>query len=539
MEYKIIVLALIVLLSAKAVQAVSVREVSNVCTYESNGYEKCSTILELDDLTVSDLNVIKSNFSLDSFNKKVAFRSGIPVTNTIDFNTFTWKDRQLTVTGIIRIGTDNYWGIDKIYNSSWWNSSWTYRMNFTIANGLGYQRVNEEIVHNFTNLTNSLPSKWDIKIFNASCVANNGTEHPYKIISNGTIWVELMFRYNLSAGATNTWCMYWANPSATEPIYNTNNWIYDNFTGATLNYSIWNWTGTTDASYKNGTVGGWWWVNESDAGGTPSFGALHSQRIFQENDTFCYDIRFNLTYVGPTFTYWSFLNFGFINSSTTTRTHGLGAVYNTRVVYARVGDASDNINGNSGGQNTTWQIQPTNNRLQIFHIAPSVNYARFSDDGGAMFTWRDWTLLNQVNSTPYRLSLGKRASSGGYGDASPYSYYIDSYVATYSGVCNVTIEQDRYGEEYTTTTTTTVWPETLGNRTEFCCIPYEAYCMDNDTMAQKYNINNITTYAYVACQYGCDPASNSCFPSPFNQNIWALLIITGLIIAIIWWLRGS
>ena len=57
-----------------------------------------------------------------------------------------------------------------------------------------------------------------------------------------------------------------------------------------------------------------------------------------------------------------------------------------------------------------------------------------------------------------------------------------------------------------------------------CCPIFTLFCADNTTLVQEWNINNITTQAYVVCQYGCNAELGECNPNIFYQ----MLIFLGI-----------
>ena len=75
---------------------------------------------------------------------------------------------------------------------------------------------------------------------------------------------------------------------------------------------------------------------------------------------------------------------------------------------------------------------------------------------------------------------------------------------------------------------------TYGNLSNNGCCPISTFfCVDNDTLVQKWFVNNQTTLAYQYCFYGCDNKTMVCAPVKYQQDIIIILIVVFSIIIIV------
>lgn len=75
-------------------------------------------------------------------------------------------------------------------------------------------------------------------------------------------------------------------------------------------------------------------------------------------------------------------------------------------------------------------------------------------------------------------------------------------------------------------------PNATFNITDSCCPISQYYCTDNETLVQLWNTSEGVSWAVAECNYGCDNATSSCAPAPFEANLWTLAIIIGIIVGI-------
>lgn len=546
----LVVIMAFVVIPTKAL-AVSVSEIDNKCSIAKGTWiETCTLTLQVDGLTAPQLTALKNN-TMQFLTKKEAYRVGERVQNSIDFKTATWSGNLLTITGTIRPGTQNYLGLAPYYNSSWWNSSYNYRYQVNVnTTVLTWERILVNLTINTHELI--LAGKMnsnctDLRIVNSS---DDGLlNYDWEGYSNGLygcdqyfsiIWVQL----NVSPSNNTYFYVYYDNPLETQ-FGNTTNTYSDYL-------AVWHFaegTGTSpEAKSRTActiTAGSGGFQNQINTYGIENVGGAYS---FAKSWFDCGD-NFDLT---GQFTLEAWFTKSAAVAGGTQDMFGKHCAASRNaywILLGRNGDGGgnqllDTITFNADHWNTipydkynTWvTYASTYNTSHINHFA---NHTYTDSDAETDAPANTACVFLIGHETEYNTNLSANISEVRISDKVQTNNFL-----------KMSFDISRYSEklvwfgnetEQPVTTTTTTTPrvnETLGNMTEFCCIPFESLCIDNTTMAQKYNINNITTYAYVTCQYGCDFASNTCYPSTFNQNLWALLIITALIIAVWWWLRG-
>lgn len=91
---------------------------------------------------------------------------------------------------------------------AWFNSSWSAAKNFTITEPGKQDRENEIIEINLTGLTFGTGYPDEIRIVNAG-VGEDGTSQTYDILENGTDWVNILTKVNVTAGSSVNYSVYY------------------------------------------------------------------------------------------------------------------------------------------------------------------------------------------------------------------------------------------------------------------------------------------------------------------------------------------
>jgi len=418
----------------------------------------------------------------------------------------------------------------------WWNTNWYNRYNFTIADTTGYQRMNELIRINFTNLTDKQGDNDDIRLINLS----NNAEIPYATVRSGNDYAEIVFFVNISASGNVSYEIYWNNSVAVNPSYPVSDWTWDLFDGVSLDANKWDETVASDASHTYGQDGSTRWFKDTDASGTPSYLVTYADRNWQTTDTWTYEFSYNLSLGATAYTAWSFTNFGY-RTSGVTKHHGCGHTYNDYNTYCAVGDASDNINQNN--PNSINLSVPANsgnpnypNRMRFMHLSDGATFVAFSDDNGGF--WTNWTNITAIaGTTPYELQFGKSATSGGYGDASSYDFHLDYVLPLMITDANFTIG---FGvSEYN--------PPPVSVGTNYSEIR-SYYCNNNNNSVYNVTWSNDSSnwnYEYYTeiCFNGCDEDNliisildntpSLCNPTHWLQSV----MVISVVIIVIWFIK--
>lgn len=501
-----------------------VTEVSTECVLSDKGwYEVCTTDLLVKD--IPEIDNYKNNIGA-YMTKKTAFRMGKTVEKDMNFTALTWDKDTLRVVGTIPVGTQNYWGILNIYNSTWWNSSWNASINFNISDTSGFLRYNEFVGYNFTGLDDKQGDNDDLRLINAS----DNVEIPIKIGKSGDDYAYVMWFTNVTALGQHGYYLYWDNENATDPSYSSDDWSHDEFDDGSLDGNIWGRYETTDGSFSRGEYGETYYVIETDASATPSYSVLYTLYDLGSTDTFNYFVRFNLTQ-GATYTAWSFLNMGYGSDISGGKTNGCGYRYNDGAVYCAVGDGSDNINQNNPNTvslNTgSDESDGFPNCFEFLHLNTATNYVRFSNDSCQDETWTSWANITGIAGiVPIYSTIGKNGTSGGYGDASTYSYFIDFFRPVLTDV-NFTINIS--GVLYEEPEEPEPEPEFSINGT---IVSYT--CIGNYSVRNTTYANATSDLIYTFCENGCDydnqiipflDIDNKCNPKEWIQSLLVICFV--------------
>jgi len=253
---KVVFLGIVLLVLAIPTYAVNVKEVSTKCVWKPELLmDECETILEYSDINPIEqnaLSMIKTDFvpymRQKEGDKAITFQSYIET-----------KPNTVVIKGFVPRGTQNYWGIEGIWNSSWWNSSYPYCIDLTIV----HPQANYVLAYNMSyNGNMSYGNFSGIHFVNTAC-NNSGTEldffmPPIEMVED--TWAR--FDILLDSNVTETISYYFGNDSDTEdhsdleavwenPIMYTTS---DENTGTSLkDQSYIN-------GYGNGTIDGAEWI---------------------------------------------------------------------------------------------------------------------------------------------------------------------------------------------------------------------------------------------------------------------------------------
>lgn len=106
-------------------------------------------------------------------------------------------------------------------NAEWWNNSWYKCRNITLyRNDENTARTWEEVEFNFTDVSCSAADCNDVRIINQPCW-NGGSEVWSSVLSNTSTSVFVSFIANRSTSSNSTYSIYYDNPSASAPNYDT------------------------------------------------------------------------------------------------------------------------------------------------------------------------------------------------------------------------------------------------------------------------------------------------------------------------------
>ena len=475
-------------------------EVSNKCIMSDKGwYEICKTELEFRD--VPEISTYKTNIE-DYTTIKTAFSMEKPVTKDLKFTSFTWDKDTLTVIGTIPVGTQNFWGILDVYNSSWWNSTFLNCMNVTIRNDVPYDLVNHFITLNFTNISDKRADNFDLRLINASCGWNTSVrEIPYRIAWYNNSFASLVNLINLSANSNVTWALYYGNEYAEDPNYATDNYIYDDFIVALYDTDVWGQyeIGVIDSDGGDGDV---YWYNVSISWENCPQQEFSSKYTFGATDTWCFEWKLGLfrTNIIGAENGWCWEGGGF-HQVTGNTLYGFCEYANPFNFWVGYGDASNNIVPAGGiGTNTLVNDSATGNIVRMCHFNNQVNVITISNDTGVTFDY-GWTNITQIAGiTPKNLTVGNSLNTN-CPFAENYSASID-YVKPSNS--NITI---LFGSEET------IAPPPPPDLTNVTVIDY--LCIGNYSV-KNTTLNSNSELIYTTCSNGCN--ENNLIITIFNND---------------------
>lgn len=243
----IFLLSFFILLIIPITQSISVKEISTTCDLFD-----CETILEVGDVVfppeyfgnTKPLDFDKNIHNLIPY--KINLKESLGI-KTMDLEIL--NKNQIKISGKIQGATNNYWGIETIYNSSWWNSSWGECFDIAVKIPTNRKIIDEPVTINLTGLTFTNASK-EIRIIDQPC-SNNGNVALFDFvqdsgnIGDGDEWVKVLFVFsNTSQSGYQNYSVYSNNPTAEyiEDYRPQTNDIWDYYFNATLSPTVDGWS---------------------------------------------------------------------------------------------------------------------------------------------------------------------------------------------------------------------------------------------------------------------------------------------------------
>jgi len=207
-------------------------EQSNECDIDSCTIELNFKDMDLDNEYKKYRHDIKKYLT-----KKEAYKNKKGIPNTIEFSGFSWSGQILTLEIDIKPATQNYFGIETIYNSSWANSSYDNKFQVNLSSSIltdQYALVNLSIPTNTDSFRDDCS---DIRVYN--CSEDGQLDWDWDNYDSGKygcneadtiIWVRTLVK------ADNTSCffVYYNNPNETA-FFNTTSTYQDYFVDANIN----------------------------------------------------------------------------------------------------------------------------------------------------------------------------------------------------------------------------------------------------------------------------------------------------------------
>ncbi len=419
-KMKFILLGLLVVFAIMPLtaQAVKIDELDNYCEFDIEvGAETCYTTLDFKEIKNKEKDLLDSfkEKSIDKMVKKEAKRytkiGKIDIENTIKFDSFNWNGNKVTIIGTIKPATQNYWGIEGLYNSTWWNSSWNRCINSTIINDISYNLVNHPVLLEFTDLDEKQLDNSDLRLLDSFCGdIDSVVEIPFKVVENSSNTASLVILINLTADSNNTYALYFDNDNAVSPSYGVDDYIYDNFNDVSYDSDVW-------GRYSIGVIdseGGdnyKYWYNVSFSGEICPQVELSSKYTFGLGDTWCYEWKMGLkrTNTLGVDNGWCWEGGGF-HDYTGNTLYGFCEYANPFNFWVGMGDANNNIVGVSN-TNTLVNDSATENIIRLCHYNNQSNFIRISNDTGVSWDY-GWANITQIAGfTPKNLTIGASLSA--------------------------------------------------------------------------------------------------------------------------------
>jgi len=537
----------------------------------------CYTILETDFEMDSELTA--KSYDVNIAEKK-ALNPSLKAEFNIPKETQGIKDMKIElmdkntikVSGTIKAGSKNLWGLsifgdDSFMNSTWWNFTWWYYTNISFTETDGYDRDWEEVDINFAGADGHASTCEETRV-----ISPNGIEIDRDIIINNISGSNynctLRFQVNVSAMSEEIYSIYYGNDTPvgdggylTTYISNsTDDTTWTDSTGDThiieleTPFDINNgdringylsWTiGGVEQIYgvDNNWFGGMLLGETRDAGGQVDIVFEDLRACIEDKST--YEIRcwYDDSIEERIYAKFSannpYVNW-FTNNSKSWHGTTEKAVGNT---WLSILDTW--IGQNSTGQFTGSALMPEQSHedIELYWFGSnttdgtSIGSAIVSDNDGAYYIWEDGLTKLMIMYT---------------GDLIGVDLDIFFFVINTTDIDEVANEMAEILPEFemtiapqeeqsqTTTTTTTV-TTTVGTTTIAIDEFIEYSCLDNTMLMRNWTYWNGTEYISVynatTCEYNCSETllGTRCDFNPAVNLAWGFLILVLLLFTVFW-----